>query len=266
MRRRDATDFSSFLHSDRRRSAWSTAVSVAIHAVLLAVAVRIIVSGGAAERLIQVSLIPGGGTGSAAGGNSGSAAPPALGPPAPDLPPVAAAHAPGAQLLRKAPLPNKGRAAHRRLAAPEEARRPAADAANAAANDGEQGQRGAGEGEGAGLGNGAGTGVGGGSGGGAGMGVGGGDQRAHCVYCPEPQYPTVAQRRGWEGTVRVGLSVLADGTVEEVSLRQSSGYNVLDRAAVEVARQSRFTPPGSIGLAVPLHGRIDYRFELSNLH
>jgi protein TonB len=73
----------------------------------------------------------------------------------------------------------------------------------------------------------------------------------------------IARRRGWEGVVYVGLSVLADGTVEEASLRQSSGFAVLDQAAVEVARQSRFTPPQSLGLPVPLRGRIEYRFQLS---
>ena len=55
----------------------------------------------------------------------------------------------------------------------------------------------------------------------------------------------------------------ADGTVDNASLRQSSGYSVLDEAAVQVARQSRFSPPATLGLPVPLQGRIEYRFQLS---
>jgi TonB family protein len=111
--------------------------------------------------------------------------------------------------------------------------------------------------------NGAGAAAGGGNGtgGGAGDGVDM-DQRARCVYCPAPHYPLIARARGWEGTVDIGLLVLADGSVDTAKLQRSSGYGVLDDAAVAVARQSRFTPPAAHGLAVPLRGRIEYRFEL----
>ncbi|MBI1813890.1 MAG: energy transducer TonB [Deltaproteobacteria bacterium] len=96
------------------------------------------------------------------------------------------------------------------------------------------------------------------------MGTGdGADQRAACISCPAPRYPLVARARGWAGTVHVGLSVLADGSVEDASVRRSSGYGVLDEAAMTVARRSRFTPPETRGLPAPLHGRIEYRFELS---
>ena len=60
--------------------------------------------------------------------------------------------------------------------------------------------------------------------------------------------------------------MLADGTVNTASLRRSSGYGVLDDAAIAVARQSRFSPPAAQGLPAPLHGRIEYRFQLSNAH
>ena len=99
-----------------------------------------------------------------------------------------------------------------------------------------------------------------GSGGGAGDGS---DERAYCVYCPEPHYPLIARARGWQGSVDVGLSVLADGSVHNASLRRSSGYSVLDEAAITVARQSRFRPPTASGLPAPLRGRIEYRFELT---
>ena len=105
--------------------------------------------------------------------------------------------------------------------------------------------------------------------GGAGLGDGLGngnaaDQRGYCVYCPEPRYPLIARARGWQGTVHVALSVSADGSVAEANLRESSGYGVLDRAAIEVARHSRFEPPATRGLRTPLHGRIEYRFQLSD--
>ena len=81
-------------------------------------------------------------------------------------------------------------------------------------------------------------------------------------YAAEEMF--IARARGWQGSVDVGLLVLADGTVDAASLRRSSGYGVLDEAAIAVARQSRFSPPAAQGLPTPLHGRIEYRFELSD--
>jgi TonB family protein len=106
----------------------------------------------------------------------------------------------------------------------------------------------------------------GGSGDGHGTGRGAGDgtdQRPACVHCPRPRYPFIARARGWQGSVSVGLLVLADGTVDAASVRHSSGYGVLDEAAIAVARRSRFSPPAAQGLPAPLHGRIEYRFELT---
>jgi TonB family protein len=96
-------------------------------------------------------------------------------------------------------------------------------------------------------------------GGGAGAGA---DQRASCLYCPEPYYPLIARARGWEGSVEIALSVLTDGSVDGARLRRSSGYPVLDEAAIAVARQSRFRLPRDNTVPTPLRGRIEYRFVL----
>lgn len=79
------------------------------------------------------------------------------------------------------------------------------------------------------------------------------------MYCPQPHYPLIARARGWQGTVEVLLSVLADGAVNAATLWRSSGYSVLDQAAVAAAQHSRFTPPRE---TAPLRGRMEYRFEL----
>jgi TonB family protein len=102
---------------------------------------------------------------------------------------------------------------------------------------------------------GSGPGWGHGSGFGDGTGLG---PRASCAYCPQPHYPLIARARGWEGTVEVLLSVRADGSVNAATLWRSSGYSVLDQAAVVAAQHSRFTPPRE----TPLRGRMEYRFEL----
>ena len=54
------------------------------------------------------------------------------------------------------------------------------------------------------------------------------------------RYPPLARRRGWEGTVRLGLRIEPDGRLTRVRVLASSGYGVLDRAAVRaLARVGR---------------------------
>jgi protein TonB len=106
----------------------------------------------------------------------------------------------------------------------------------------------------------------GGHGGGAGSGSGAGvgravDLRLYCLSCPEPSYPRLARARGWQGATDVELTILADGRVDDASVSRSSGFDVLDRAALEVARRSRFSPPAA-AFEPPLRGRLAYRFEL----
>lgn len=55
-----------------------------------------------------------------------------------------------------------------------------------------------------------------------------------------PQYPALARRRHWEGTVVLGIDCDADGVVQLVSVLRSSGHQVLDDAAVAAVRQWRF--------------------------
>ncbi len=50
-------------------------------------------------------------------------------------------------------------------------------------------------------------------------------------------YPLLARRRGWEGRVRVALMVEPDGGLRDMHVVQSSGYQVLDEAALEDLRE-----------------------------
>lgn len=56
---------------------------------------------------------------------------------------------------------------------------------------------------------------------------------------PEPEYPPVARRYWTQGTVRVAIAIGADGRVERASVRQSSGSELLDNAALAAARQAQ---------------------------
>lgn len=59
---------------------------------------------------------------------------------------------------------------------------------------------------------------------------------------PAPRYPQEALRMGAGGTVRITVTVAADGSVERQELADSSGNRYLDRAALEVVRRWRFQP------------------------
>ncbi len=64
----------------------------------------------------------------------------------------------------------------------------------------------------------------------------------HYGYNPAPAYPSIARRRGWEGTVEFNVRVLASGQVDEVQLTSSSGYRSLDNAARRAILTWRFNP------------------------
>lgn len=84
---------------------------------------------------------------------------------------------------------------------------------------------------------------------------------------PEPVYPTMAIRRGWEGTVEFDVKVLASGLVDEVRLKNTSGYGSLDRAARTAILSWRFYPATSNGreteswVVVPVQFVLDDRLR-----
>ena len=56
--------------------------------------------------------------------------------------------------------------------------------------------------------------------------------RLRDALTPYFAYPMMARRNGWEGQVRVGLRVEADGHLSHVRITHSSGYRLLDSAAL----------------------------------
>lgn len=54
-----------------------------------------------------------------------------------------------------------------------------------------------------------------------------------------PEYPEAAIDKGWEGQALLRLHLAADGFVERVELRESSGRQILDQAALSAARTWR---------------------------
>lgn len=59
---------------------------------------------------------------------------------------------------------------------------------------------------------------------------------------PAPEYPALAQRRGWEGRVLLRVRVLASGKPSEIQIQQSSGRDLLDEAAIQAVQRWSFVP------------------------
>jgi len=59
---------------------------------------------------------------------------------------------------------------------------------------------------------------------------------------PAPEYPSLAQRRGWEGTVLLRVHVLANGKPSDIQIQRSSGRDVLDESAIRAVKRWSFVP------------------------
>jgi protein TonB len=67
---------------------------------------------------------------------------------------------------------------------------------------------------------------------------------------PAPEYPSLAMRRGWEGTVLLRVHVLASGKPGEIQLQKSSGRDQLDDAALAAVKRWSFVPAKQGDVAV----------------
>jgi len=52
------------------------------------------------------------------------------------------------------------------------------------------------------------------------------------------QYPKIAQMRGWEGEVMLDLKLDGDGNVISANVRNGSGYEALDKQALEMVKKA----------------------------
>jgi TonB family protein len=63
---------------------------------------------------------------------------------------------------------------------------------------------------------------------------------------PHPRYPELARRRGQTGTVRIEFAVAANGLVSQAEVARSSGFPLLDAAALNTVR-TQWQIPASAG-------------------
>jgi protein TonB len=81
---------------------------------------------------------------------------------------------------------------------------------------------------------------------------------------PKPPYPEAARRRGYEGTVRLKVEVLASGEVGRIWIEESSGYEVLDHSALKTVKDWSFIPARFGGIPVKSTVIVPVTFQLKD--
>jgi protein TonB len=77
-----------------------------------------------------------------------------------------------------------------------------------------------------------------------------------------PQYPRIAQLRSYQGTVVLRVLVNANGTVSKINVLKSSGYWILDKAALNAVKDWRFQPGTDGTKKIDMWVKQPIRFEL----
>ncbi|MDZ7695970.1 MAG: energy transducer TonB [Deltaproteobacteria bacterium] len=80
---------------------------------------------------------------------------------------------------------------------------------------------------------------------------------------PVPPYPSSARRRGYEGTVTLKVLVDREGKVADCKVHDTSGYGMLDRAALHAVRDWRFIPGKKGDEHIEMWVMVPVRFELN---
>ncbi|HXD42397.1 MAG TPA: energy transducer TonB [Ramlibacter sp.] len=79
---------------------------------------------------------------------------------------------------------------------------------------------------------------------------------------PKPAYPPLSKRLGEQGKVVVRVLIGPDGTAHQVELRQSSGYERLDQAALATVQRWRYVPGKRGGVAEAMWFNVPINFVL----
>ena len=93
----------------------------------------------------------------------------------------------------------------------------------------------------------------------------GGIQKCYEFLRDNIQYPMEARKANWEGTVYIRFVVKKDGAVDSVTVRRSSGYEILDNEAVRIIKTlPRWIPAKLNGKPVSSYYQIPVKFQLNN--
>ncbi len=87
---------------------------------------------------------------------------------------------------------------------------------------------------------------------------------ADYLHNPAPDYPNLARRRGEQGRVILKVLVNSDGLPERIQLDQSSGYELLDKSALQAVKSWKFIPATSNNRPVSGSVLVPIRFSLDS--
>lgn len=79
---------------------------------------------------------------------------------------------------------------------------------------------------------------------------------------PAPSYPSVSKRMGEQGKVLLRVYINEQGQPEKIEIKQSSGFDRLDDAAINTVRQWKFIPGKHNGVPEPMWHIVPINFVL----
>ncbi|MEO7548359.1 MAG: TonB family protein [Ramlibacter sp.] len=79
---------------------------------------------------------------------------------------------------------------------------------------------------------------------------------------PKPAYPPISKRLGEQGKVVVRVLISLDGVAQKAEIRQSSGFDRLDQAALATVQKWRYVPGKRAGVAEAMWFNVPINFVL----
>lgn len=76
-------------------------------------------------------------------------------------------------------------------------------------------------------------------------------------------YPKIAQRRNWQGQVLLAFRLSSNGNIEDIKINHSSGYNILDQAAIISLKKIGQLPQTSSWLVNGMEIQIPIIYQLT---
>ncbi|TCM35397.1 MULTISPECIES: energy transducer TonB [Novosphingobium] len=89
-----------------------------------------------------------------------------------------------------------------------------------------------------------------------------GDLSSKMIAADPPRYPVESRRKREQGTVVLMVILGADGSVADISVSKSSGFERLDKAALSAVRRWKWSPTRRDGAAVMVRGLVEIPFVL----
>ena len=79
---------------------------------------------------------------------------------------------------------------------------------------------------------------------------------------PKPAYPAMSKRLGEQGRVIVRVLIGLDGVAQQAEIRQSSGFERLDQAALATVQRWRYVPGKRAGVPEGMWFNVPISFVL----